>query len=260
MTKILTGAVAVILSIVLGAGCAPRTEPSPAGWPQDYKNFTIVWTGEKGLDLVTGPAVAVRAYIESFFLVELTGDDKYLYPGFATAVADEWRPGTADPADDPWVGTLTNRLLSLTRNDSTVTAIGCMYTYGAASPDGKGEYASRGVPIGSPEGGINAFKVTLSANSGSGQSGKPQEGPERTPFDDVFGGYQIDGYWGGYISAKNKDGWDWPERQEATDECVAKAPDPFERRKYLLENFLPQSEFYPLPVKPGWPARPENAG
>lgn len=27
MTKILTGAVAVILSIVLGAGCAPRTEP-----------------------------------------------------------------------------------------------------------------------------------------------------------------------------------------------------------------------------------------
>ncbi|WP_458318545.1 hypothetical protein [Mycolicibacterium brisbanense] len=213
----------------------------------------MVWTADRGVDLVEGPVPAVRAYIESFFLVSLTGDDKYLYPGFLNAVADEWRPSTGDPAGKPWVGTVTNHVLSLSRNGSDVSAIGCMYTYGAASPDGKGEYEARGAPIGAPEGGVSAFKVTLDADAGSKP---PQRGPARTPFDDVFAGYHVTGYWGGYFEANTTNNWDWPGRDQATDDCIAKAPDPFERRRYLLGNYLPQSEFPTLPVNPGWPAKP----
>lgn len=245
MVRISKFAAASALVVLACVACAQGGNPDlrPAGWPDDYKNFTIVWTGEKAVDLVTGPAPAVRAYIESFFLVRLTGDDKYLYPGFDGAVADEWRPGTGDPAGKPWVGTVTNHLLSLSRNDSDVSVIGCMYTYGAASPDGKGEYEAHGAPIGAPEGGISAFKVTLAGNSGTAGAIPPQTGPARTPVDDVFSGYRVTGYWGGYFEGDSMNNWNWPEREQATEECIAKAPDPFERRNYLLENSLPQSTF-----------------
>lgn len=59
----------------------------------------------------------------------------------------------------PGIGAVTNCLLSISRNGSDVSAVGCMYTYGAASPDGKGEYEAHGAPIGAPEGGVSAFKV-----------------------------------------------------------------------------------------------------
>lgn len=214
-----------------------------------------MWTGEKGVDLVTGPVVAVRAYIESFFLVELTGDDKYLYPGFGRAVAEKWEPASGDPAPDgPWIGTATNHVLSVTRNGSEVSAIGCMYTYGVGAPADDGEFSARGMPVS----GISAFKVTLAEDSPSAGSLEPQSGPARTPSDDVFGGYRVAGYWGGYVEAHTMDNWNWPERQQAADECIAKAPVPLERRRHLLENYLPSSDFPTLRATPGWPAPPRT--
>ncbi|WP_454787505.1 hypothetical protein [Mycolicibacterium lutetiense] len=259
MTTALIGKFVVALALLLSVGCAPdRSEVAPAGWPVGYEKFTIVWSGENGVDLATGPAVAVRAYIESFLLVELTGDDKYLYPGFGRAVADEWRPGTGSPtANGPWIGTATNHLLTLSRNDSGVSAIGCMYTYGSASPD-NGEYSAHGAPVGTPEAGISAFKVTLAEDLGSADSLPPQFGPARTPFGDVFGGYRITGYWGGYFSAETMTNRIWPERQRATDECIAKASAPLERRNYVFENYLPASDFPTLPAEPGWPSPPQS--
>jgi hypothetical protein len=260
MIKTFTSAAVIISSVVISAGCTPadnKTDAPPAGWPQDFRNFSIVWTGEKGIDLVTGPAVPVRAYIESFLLGELTGDEKYLYPGFTKAVSEQWRPSYSSPASGAWVGTETNHLLSLERSDSDVTAIGCTYTYNAASPHGDDEYEARAVPPGAPEAGIIAFKVTLSAPSESSSPGQPQTGPARTPFDDVFGGYKVTGYDGGYFSAEGADPI-WPENQQATDECIAKAPDPLERRKFLSQNYLSRSEFQTLPAAPGWPAKPAS--
>jgi hypothetical protein len=259
MTSIGLKTYAAILSVVLSAGCsadAPEKDDAPAAsWPQDLRNFSIVWTGEPGIDLVTGPAVPVRAYLESFLLGELTGDEKYLYPGFSDAVEDKWRPG--DSGAGPWVGTETNHLLSLEYSGSDVTAIGCMYTYNAASPHGDDKYEAQAVPPGAPEAGIIAFKVTLSAPSESSGPGEPQQGPARAPSDDVFGGYKVSGYYGGYFSAKGADAI-WPENQQATADCIAKAPDPLERRNFLSQNFLPRSEFQTLPAAPGWPAKPAS--
>jgi hypothetical protein len=253
MTKTFTAA--AILLVLISSGCrsdAPQ-DAAPAGWPEDLRNFSIVWTGDAGVDLVTGPAVPVRAYIESFLLGELTGDQKYFYPGFADAVAEELRPGSSSAKQ--WVGTVTNHLLSLNRSDSDVTATGCMYTYTAASPRGE-EYEAQAVPPGAPEAGITAFKVTLSAPS-EPSSSDPQEGPARTPVTDVFGGYTVTGYDGGYFGAQGADPI-WPEYQRTTDECVANAPDPLERRKYLSTNYLPRSEFATLPPAPGWPTEPAS--
>jgi hypothetical protein len=259
MIKTLTGAAALLVCVLLSAGCtpdaAPKADSAPAGWPKGFEGFTIVWTAEKGIELDTGPAVAVRAYLESFLLGELTGDTKYLYPGFAGAVGEQWRPHESSPAAKPWVGTVTNHLLSLNRSGSDVTAIGCMYTYGAASPRGEDEYDTQAVPPGAPDAGITAFKVALAAPSESSGAGEPQKGPARTPFEDVFGGYQVTGYWGGYFTAEGSDPM-WPESQQSTDECVAKAPDPLERRVFLSTNFPPRSDFPTLPATPGWPAKP----
>jgi hypothetical protein len=256
--KTFASAAVVVLSVFSSAGCrsAAPEKTAPAGWPEELRNFSIVWTGEQGIDLVAGPAVPVRAYIESFLLGELTGDEKYLYPGFADAVEEKWGPG-GSAAPEPWVGTATNHLLSLERSGSDVTAIGCMYTYNAASPHGDDEYEAQAVPPGAPEAGIIAFKVTLSAPSQSSGPGEPQKGPARTPFDDVFGGYKVTGYFGGYFSAKGADSI-WSEYQQATADCIAKAPDPLERRKYLSSNYVSRSEFPTLPAAPGWPAKPAS--
>ncbi|OMC27967.1 hypothetical protein A5740_20590 [Mycobacterium sp. GA-1841] len=213
--------------------------------------------GEQNIDLVTGPAVAVRAYLESFFLVRLTGDDKYLYPGFSDTVPKKWWPRESDTASDkPWIGTITNHLLSLTRTGSEVAAIGCMYTYRTASPHSEGEYEAHGVPVGAPEAGIAAFKVTVDVGAESTEPEPPQTGPARSPFENVFGNDQVTGYWGGYFGAETTNNWNWPERERATPECITKAPDPLERREYILGNYLAENEFPTLPVKPGWPEAP----
>jgi hypothetical protein len=263
MMKTFTAATAVMLSVLFSAGCRSDAaqQAAPAGWPEELRNFSFVWTAEDGIDLSTGPTVPVRAYIESFFLGELTGSDKYLYPGFGGAVDEKLRPGESSPGPD-WVGTQTNHLLSLDRSDSDVTAIGCMYTYNAASPhgqdkQGQDEYEAQAVPPGAPGAGITAFKVTLTAPPKPSGPSDPQTGSARTPFDDVFGGYKVTGYFGGYVSTKGPDSI-WPEYQQSTDECIAKAPDPVERRKYLSTNYLSRSEFPTLPASPGWPEKPAS--
>jgi hypothetical protein len=248
-------AFAAVLSVLVTAGCRSETpeQSAAAGWPEDFRNFSIVWTAASGIDLVTGPAVPVRAYLESFLLAALAGDEKYVYPGFDDAAEERWRPGESSVIESP-VGTMTNHLLSLDRSGGDVTAIGCNYSYHVASPKDD-EYEAWAVPPGTPEAGIIAFKVTMSAPTESTVPSDPQEGPERTPFDDVFGGYQVTGYFGGYVSAKGADPV-WPENQQATADCIAQAPDPLERRKYLSTNYLSRSEFQTLAPSPGWPAKP----
>jgi hypothetical protein len=149
---------------------------------------------------------------------------------------------------------MTNHLLSVDSSGGDVAAIGCMYTYNAASPHGDDEYEAQAVPPGAPEAGIIAFKVTLSAPSETSGPDGPQQGPSRAPSDNVFGGFKVTGYFGGYFSAEGADPV-WPENVQSTADCVAKAPDPLERRKYLSTNYLSRSEFATLPAAPGWPAK-----
>jgi hypothetical protein len=222
MIKGITGAVVIVLSVLSSTSCTGgstvNVDTAAIGWPQGLEDFTITWTAEPGIDLSAGASVPVRAYLESFFLAEATGNPTYGYPGFVDAVPESLRPAGKTPTTGPWVGTETNHLLSLTRTGGDVTAIGCMYTYGAASSDADGKYVAHGYPPGGIAAGIPPFKVTLSAPSGSGQA----------------------------------------QRGQPTDECRDKAPDPLERRQALTGNFPPRSDFRTLPARPGWPAKPAS--
>jgi hypothetical protein len=194
-------------------------------------------------------------------LGQLTGESKYFYPGFTDAVEEKWRPG-GSKAPQPWIGTMTNHLLSVDRSGVDVTAAGCMYTYNAASPhgqdkQGQDEFEAQAVPPGALDAGIAAFEVKLSAPSEYSGPSNPQQGTSRTPLDNVFGGYKVTEYAGGYFKAPGADAV-WPEYQRLTDQCVAKAPDQLERRKFLSSNYPARSDFPTLPAAPGWPTKPAS--
>jgi|GEM_PF-3875155 len=255
MVKVFVAAMAAVLSVV-SVGCRSQ-QSQQAGWPDELNDFTIVWTAANDVDLVTGPAVPVRAYIESFVLQRITGDDKYLYPGFTDAVEERWRPAGGGTGE-PWVGTLTNHIVSLEESDGEVRAIGCMFTYTAATPaKDSDEYEGLGVMAIPEAEGITPFEVRLSVPEHSALPAGPQQGPERAPFDNVFGGYRVTGYYGGYFEAPGQTPL-WENYDQATRECIAAAPDSRERRTYVLENYLPKSDFFTRPPAPGWPAKPAS--
>jgi len=60
-----------LLAIV---GCTPKRPETPqtpaespsAGWPTTLNDFSVTWAAEPGIDLTTGAAVVVRAYMESY--------------------------------------------------------------------------------------------------------------------------------------------------------------------------------------------------
>jgi hypothetical protein len=65
----------------------------------ELNDFSMAWSAEPGIDLTEGPAVPVRAHMESYLLAWVTGDDRYLYPGFAKAV-DPNQPFTTPAGQD----------------------------------------------------------------------------------------------------------------------------------------------------------------
>lgn len=49
-------------------------------------NMRFHWSADPGIDLYKGPAVPIRAYLESFFLINLLANPDAGYPGFKRAV------------------------------------------------------------------------------------------------------------------------------------------------------------------------------
>jgi hypothetical protein len=241
-----------ILLVVVG-GCSRRTvapPPPPAGWPASLEQFTMVWSADRGIDLTTAPATAVRAYTESYYLAKLAGDDKYLYPGFAQSVdqkSDLW-PQTDAPAKTPWVGTAQAHIVSVTGAGPEVIAKVCMYLYGAGVLQYAGQYSALVGAPGEPYPGIYPMQIVMAAPA-DGQGGQvlqPQSGPARTPHNDVFSGWRITSQHGNYFTATGRS-------QADLDLCAAKAPDPPERRNALATGYHPRDDFPTRPSYPGWP-------
>jgi hypothetical protein len=242
------------LTLLLLSGCGHRSvdpQPGPpAGWPAALNNFSMVWSAETGIDLARAPAVAVRAYIESFHLVYLTGDEKYLYPGFKQSVdhqSDLW-PKTDKPDDRPWVGTEKNHILTIARSGREVTVKVCVYLYSAAARHSSGSYFAPVGDPGNPYAGIYPLQIVMTAPPAGTPALPPQAGPARTPRDDVFNGWRITHQRGDYFTAT---GWS----QVDLDACAAKAPDPPKRRAEFVGGYYhPRSDFPTQPPYPGWPA------
>lgn len=254
-------------AVFLVSGCAsgdhpasPTSTPAPAGWPAALNDFTVVWTAEPGIDLTLWPAVAVRAYTESYLLADVTGDDKYLYPGFRESVDPNqptdhpvgtqflWPP-TDDPSKSGWIGTERAHILSVTTSGRDVTVEACIYGFGSADLDRNGKYSPTiGAPP--PDSGISPMRITMTAPAQPNSPLPPQQGPARAPSVDVFNGWRINSHQGGYF-ARSGVASDWPDFAETRDACRAKAPP---HPDLVRGGEYDRATFPTLPPSPGWPA------
>jgi hypothetical protein len=261
--------VVLLVCVVLAtAGCTPNRPvepappPPPAGWPAELADFTFVWTAEPAVNLVPdGAAIAVRAYVESYYLAVITEDAKYLYPGFASAVEpDKPGRGTSDlhpqlGDSDPavWIGTARHHVVSVVHSDRDVTVSACAYLFGTArkssTSDGYAANVGNDYDINS---GIFPMRIGLRASEKAESELPPQAGPSRTPHDDVFGDWKITSFLFDYLSQPTL----WPGKESDLAACIAKAEGPPESRHFIPFETYPRSEFPTLPVTPGWPAEP----
>ncbi|CKI25981.1 membrane protein [Mycolicibacterium smegmatis] len=262
MPRLSRGLLALFLLGLLAAsacraeGAEPPESP-PAGWPESLDDFTVTWTAEPGIDLTTGPAVAARAYMESYYLAYLTTDDKYLYPGFAQAVDSnqaDGPDGTEKLWPEPyrpktWIGTARHHILRIDQSGRDVAVVGCVYSYSSAEKTDAGFEANIGGT--GPDAGISAIRIGLEAPENSADL-PVQEGPSRAPFENVFGGWRVTNHQGGFLATA-----EWPDHAKDVEQCVAQAPEPPEARTFIPTSPYPRSAFPVLPATPGWPAKPD---
>ncbi|MCV7267980.1 hypothetical protein [Mycolicibacterium doricum] len=218
-----------------------------------------LWTAEPEIDVLTGPAVLVRAFIESFMLSQYVGDMAYAYPGFDRAVPENgfelWvtRPALDVPSDEPAVGNIAHHFLSIIRTDGDVSAIICSYSYRLASKSDDRSYRSVAGAGPKDTRGIYVTKVGLTGRS---PSMPPQAGPRPDPVDDVVGDWRFRGILDSFTQGKQGFDEAWPTYEADLRTCVDKAPDPAPVRAEIIDGSHPRDFFPTAPASPGWPETP----
>ncbi|CPW15198.1 hypothetical protein [Mycobacteroides abscessus] len=285
-----TRTLAIVVAVVL-AGCTPHrddTDLAPTSPSQPRIPFTgltqdmrIRWSADPGIDLLTGPAVIVRAYRESYILGGLMASPSYYYPGFEHAVPQNnhgsniaVRPliaGDRELASSgfqitaPIVGTWRQHLLSLTGDPSSgYTAIVCDWSYATAvqQADNQYRYPHRLPPepldTATPITGTLPVRITLTPppSSDTGHTTPRQRGDAPSPAGDVFDGWKIRSAIHLPTEFYPDEPDDWSKAQYGRDQlaCRDKAPDSYEKRKVYLMGEHPRSDYPTLPADPGWPA------
>ncbi|MUM16665.1 MULTISPECIES: hypothetical protein [unclassified Mycobacteroides] len=273
------------------AGCTHHRDnanPTPSDTNQLPIPFTgltqdlrVQWSAEPGIDLLTGPAVIVRAYRESYIVGGLMASPKFYYPGFEHSVPTNnrgsnlhVRPLTVGDAElqssgfqttTPIVGTWRQHLLALTGDPASgYTAIVCDWSYATAAqqPDNQYRYPHRLPPelpdTADPLTGTMPVRITLTPPppSEAGHTAIPQRGDAPNPTVDVFGGWRIRSAIHLPTELYPDEPNAWPRADYGHDQlaCRDKAPDSYERRKFLVTGEHPRTDFPTLPADPGWPA------
>ncbi|MFI5509059.1 hypothetical protein ACIA48_16435 [Mycobacterium sp. NPDC051804] len=110
MTSIVRCCAALLLIVVGLTGCRAEEAPAPtfANWPQNLADFRFRWAAEPGIDLVSGPAVPLRAYLESYRIAQFTQENGDAYPGFDRAVPQRPPPNSDAPAELSGIRPLTD--------------------------------------------------------------------------------------------------------------------------------------------------------
>ena len=261
--------VAVLLtSSTALTGCDVFSSQDPAieRWGGPVTELRAQWTAAPGIDLLSGPAVPVRAYLESRWLAQWAGNIDYAYPGFTDAVppdeegpdirARQRRPILDGQIASPFTGTDHFRILSITGSGRDLSAIICNYTYSVSIKNDDGSYYSVVRSLSGEPRGIFAERISLTAPAPQTQPAlPPQEGPAPAPSVNVFGGWQIVGNLA-YVSV-SLPGFDnvWPTYDADTQACVDQAPDPPAKIAFLINGNHPRTDFPTSPASPGWPGK-----
>lgn len=289
----------VLIASACAAGCAPGPEPSTTtiatppqtifpNWPNALNDFRFHWSAAPGVDLTTVPASVVRAYLDSYRIVGLTGGDmNNAYPGFLQSTPDNStegfdplplhqltgvRPKTQAgarahgweyPKGDVY-GYQPTYLLSLEPRGDQVRATVCVGEYATYRTESSGKLVSI---IAKPESGelqfgdwqlVEVWRIELTDKDSRSRSqpapGGAQSGPNPAPVDDVFGPWFITGastgLWGLTGSGETID---TPEVRQA---CGNAMPDDAATRKAMATGFHDKPPPPGDPV-PGWPAANE---
>jgi hypothetical protein len=251
----------MVAASMMLAGCQlfGDRQPSIKRWGGLLTELRYQWDAEPGIEIDTGAAVPVRAYVESRLLAQSMGNLDYAYPGFTRAVpaadpgddASDIRPNVNHSLSKALVGNAMYHILSLTRAGESVTATVCNYDYSVATEvdGGKFESVARGLAV-LPKG-IHVERVTLVAPEDESSGLPPQAGPAPAPSDDVFGGWRITGY--SFFTTHPEFASQWPTYDADIAKCTKEAPDPPERRAFLIDGQHPRSDFPTSPPTPGWP-------
>lgn len=232
-------------------------------WGGLVSDVRAQWSAAPGIDLSTGVAVPVRAYLESFELGQFTGNPDDLYPGFMHAVppnepegpdpsARDRRPTLKHPNRSALVGNLRFHITSVQRSEQNFTVTLCQYNYGVAEQQVDGSYTSLVAGGRADSSGISAVRVFLMEPTGESDPVlPPQKGSAAAPVEDVFADWQITGQ---LTSSSSSSSAQWPTYQADDAACVEAAPDSLERRAFLLTGEHPRSDFPTSPPSPGWPS------
>lgn len=291
----------ILLVALLLSACVPNDAPTPedntstqsssaslpmfVNWPKQVENFRFRWSAAEGTDLQTGPAVALRAYVESYRLVGMMGGDvSVVYPGFLRATPENSpeakergdlvqlqyvRPRTrAELERNGWTyrekqvfGYQPTHVLDLVPDGEGYRATVCLGLYSVfeAADDGSGQYISvnADTETGRPRypDGIEVWRVDLTdrdprANQSTAAPTTPQAGPLPAPVDDVFGPWFVTGFsanlWGPLGDVEDVD------TQEVRAQCADAMPDDAAARSAMSTGVHAAPPPHGDPV-PGWP-------
>ncbi|MDF2899886.1 MAG: hypothetical protein K0Q46_6672 [Rhodococcus erythropolis] len=234
-------------------------------WSGMVSDLRFTWSSDPGIDLLTGPAVPIRAFVESVQLAQYAGNLDYAYPGFEQATAEQppadvpWsqRPSLDHALTKPLIGTDRYHILSIARNGRTVAATICNFRYAVASERQDGTFESAGQTGVGDAKGIDVVRVALTEPS-SPSDLPPQSGPEPAPSNDVFGEWTVTGLLNFFASGKPGFDTAWPSYREDIASCVDKAPSSLEERQFFVDGEHPRNDFPTSPPSPGWPAPPSQ--
>lgn len=231
---------------------APPEPPEPTleRWTGAAADIRVRWSAEPGIDILTGPAVVIRAYLESVELANLMGDPAYVYPGFDRAVTPggphsvELLPDQYSAPEHQRVGTDYAHILRIDLDGRDLVTIVCQFSYAFASSLGGDEIMTHEWL----NSGTSVKRITMTAPPDQSSSLPPQKGSLPAPIDDVFGEWQVTGARLGLRPD------DWTSRNSDLDECITQAPHPVEHREYLMTGERSRADFPTLMPYPGWPA------
>lgn len=289
---------AVILIALLAVGCQTTHDQSPhsrktgfPNWPEALQDFRFRWSADPGIDLGLGPAVPLRAYLESHRVGDYTLDPNTTYPGFHRAVPKG--PSNDDPAPtepyqlwfiepytDPnlgfgparFYGNENFHILELTPIDTGYRAYVCDGLYKAFR---ESEHNGKYVPvIGRGEihsdyhqletSAMRVWRVEFTDHptppdpKAPAAVTVPQKGPNPAPLGDVFGPWHITGASDGLWGPRNNGTEDYPSDpavKQREQQCFDRMPDDAAARK----AFLTSQRDTPPPAQPAVPGWPDNA-
>jgi hypothetical protein len=291
----------VVFAVVFSSACdkspelsaPPKTTsalPPPLypNYPNEANDFRFHWSAAPGVDLDTGPAVALRAYVESYRLAGFAfGDLSVVYPGFMRATPEStgtstepgnllqlWdvRPRTRADYEASGLkyverqvyGYQPTHILNLQPQDDGYRATVCLGLYSvyrtvdddpskyfstiADADTGQLRYGDRQI--------IEIWRVELTdgesrTDNAPAEPAGPQRGPLPAPIEDVFGPWFITGNSASVWGPSGKgENIDTPEVRK---QCEDAMPDDAAARMAMATGFHDAPPPHGAPI-PGWPA------